>query len=91
VWSSYAPRGKPKLSFSAVRAALTFRLASRRDGIDAAGDLFRDVGVRCVFASANDDRQMRIRAEPFGPEGWLAKNIMASLISVVGEAVSKPN
>ena len=91
MWSSYAPRGKPKLSFSAVRAALTFCLASRRDGIDAAGDLFRDVGVRYVFASANDDRQMRARAEHFGPQGWLAENIMASLIIVVGEAVSKPN
>lgn len=68
------------------------RLAGRRDGIDAAGDLFRELDVRCVFATAHDDQQTRARAEPFDPLGWLAKPYtMPSLVSVVRKAISKPN
>jgi two-component system, response regulator PdtaR len=71
---------------------MDIRLAGRRDGIDAAGDLFRELGVRCVFATAHDDQHTRARAEPFGPLGWLAKPYtMASLINVVREAASRPN
>jgi two-component system, response regulator PdtaR len=68
------------------------RLAGQRDGIEAAWDLFRELGVRCVFATAHDDVQMRARAEPFAPLGWLAKPYtMPSLVKLVREAVSKPN
>jgi two-component system, response regulator PdtaR len=50
---------------------MDIRLAGRRDGIDAAADLFRELGVRCVFATAHDDQHTRARAEPFGPlAGW---------------------
>jgi two-component system, response regulator PdtaR len=68
---------------------MDIRLAGRRDGIDAAGDLFRDLGVQCVFATAHDDQQTRARAEPFAPLGWLAKPYTAaSLINLVREAIS---
>ena len=68
------------------------RLAGQRDGIEAARDLFRELGVRCVFATAHDDVQTRARAEPFAPLGWLAKPYtMPSLVKLVREAISKPN
>jgi DNA-binding NarL/FixJ family response regulator len=71
---------------------MDIRLASRRDGIDAAGDLFRELGLRCVFATAHDDHQTRARAEPFAPLGWVAKPYtMASLISLARELMAKPN
>jgi len=67
-----------------VVAVMDIRLASPRDGVEAAGDLFREFGVRCVFATAHDDRQTRARAEPFAPLGWLSKPYtMASLVALV--------
>jgi len=73
-------------------AVVDIRVAGPRDGIDAAGDLFRELGVRSVFATAHDDQQTRARAEPFAPLGWLTKPYtMASLISLVRAALSKPN
>lgn len=66
------------------------RLAGQRDGIDAAGDLFRELGLRCFFVTAHDDLDTRARAEPFAPVGWLAKPYsMGSLIALVRQAVRK--
>ncbi|MGY8710828.1 response regulator [Bradyrhizobium sp. 18BD] len=71
-------------------AIMDIRLAGRRDGVDAAGDLFRELGLRCVFATAHDDLLTRTRAEPFAPLGWLSKPYtMASLTSVVREALAR--
>jgi len=73
-------------------AIVDIRVAGQRDGIDAAGDLFRELGVRSVFATAHDDQQTRARAEPFAPLGWLTKPYtMASLINMVRAALSRPN
>ena len=73
-------------------AVMDIRLAGQRDGIEVAGDLFRELGIRCVFATAHDDRQVRARAESFAPLGWLAKPYtMASLVTLVRAALSKPN
>lgn len=70
-------------------AVMDIRLSGRRDGIDAAGDLFRELGIRCVFATAHDDQQTRARAAPYAPLGWLAKPYTtASLVAVVREAAS---
>jgi two-component system, response regulator PdtaR len=70
-------------------AVMDIRLAGRRDGIEAAGELFRNFGVRCVFATAHDDQRTRERAQPFAPLGWLAKPYtMASLITLVRQAIS---
>ena len=71
---------------------MDIRLGGRRDGIDAAADLFRELGVQCLFATAHDDQQTRARAEPFRPLGWLTKPYtVASLIGAVRQAISKPN
>jgi DNA-binding NarL/FixJ family response regulator len=73
-------------------AVMDVRLAGRRDGVDAAGDLFRELGVRCVFATAHDDQQVRARAELFEPLGWLTKPYtMTSLVRLVQAALSRPD
>jgi len=73
-----------------VLAVMDIRLAGKRDGVDAAGDLFRELGVRCVFATAHDDQHVRARAEPFAPLAWLTKPYsMASLVLAVREAISR--
>jgi two-component system, response regulator PdtaR len=67
---------------------MDIRLAGRRDGVDAAAELFRELGIRCIFATAHDDQRTRSRAEPFAPLGWLAKPYtMASLIDYVRRAL----
>jgi DNA-binding NarL/FixJ family response regulator len=71
-------------------AVMDIRIASERDGIDAAGELFRELGIRCIFATAHDDRHTRERAEPYAPLGWLAKPYtMPSLVALVMEALTK--
>src|SRR5215831_1041599 len=49
------------------------RLAGRHDGIDAARELFQQLNIRCIFATANDDLHTRERAQRFAPFGWLTK------------------
>jgi DNA-binding NarL/FixJ family response regulator len=72
-----------------VLAVMDIRLAGQRDGVEAAGELFRELGVRCIFATAHDDLRTRSRAEPFAPLGWLAKPYtMASLIALVRQSIA---
>jgi two-component system, response regulator PdtaR len=71
-------------------AVMDIHLASKRDGIDAARELFHDLGIRCIFATAHDDPITRDRAEPYAPLGWLAKPYtMGSLVGLVTEALTK--
>jgi two-component system, response regulator PdtaR len=71
-------------------AVMDIRLASKRDGIDAARELFQDLEIRCIFATAHDDVGTRKRAEPYAPLGWLAKPYtMASLVALVADALSR--
>ncbi|WP_235977296.1 response regulator [Bradyrhizobium archetypum] len=70
-------------------AVMDIRLASTRDGIDAARQLYQDFAIRCIFATAHDDAHTRGRAEPYAPLGWLRKPYtMPSLVSVVAEALA---
>jgi len=70
-------------------AVMDIRLASGRDGIDAARELFKEMGIRCIFATAHDDPHTRKRAEPYAPLGWLAKPYTpTSLVALVAEALS---
>jgi DNA-binding NarL/FixJ family response regulator len=72
-----------------VLAVMDIRLASLRDGIDAAKELFAELNIRCIFATAHDDPHTRKRAEPYAPLGWLAKPYtMASLVGLVVAARS---
>ncbi len=41
---------------------MDIRLAGKRDGIDAAIELFRGLGIRCIFATARYDKEARERA-----------------------------
>jgi len=54
-------------------AVMDIRLIGRRDGVDAALDIFRETGVRCVFATAHHTLETRARAAPTAPLGWLPK------------------
>lgn len=66
---------------------MDIRLAGRLDGIDAAIELFRQHGIRCVFATAHADETARTRAETASPLGWLQKPYsMASLVELVRRA-----
>jgi len=67
---------------------MDIRLAGRHDGIDAARELFQQLNIRCIFATANDDLHTRERAERFAPFGWLTKPYtMKSLIDSVADAL----
>jgi two-component system, response regulator PdtaR len=71
-------------------AVMDIRLASERDGVEAAKELFRDFNIRCIFATAHDDPHTKERAEPYAPLGWLTKPYtMASLVTLVMEALSR--
>ena len=94
--SGIATTAEEALAFAKQRqpalVVMDVHLAGQRDGIEAARDLFCELGLRCVFATAHDDLQTRVRAEPFAPLGWLAKPYtMPSLVKLCREAICKPN
>jgi DNA-binding NarL/FixJ family response regulator len=63
------------------------RLSGKRDGIDAALELFGSLGIRCVFATAHHDAKVRVRAKAAAPLGWVPKPYtMAALVDAVGRA-----
>jgi DNA-binding NarL/FixJ family response regulator len=65
------------------------RLAGKRDGIDTAIQLFRDHGIRSIFATAHHNQETRRRAKPANPLGWLPKPYtMAALVQLVRQALS---
>src|SRR5258708_2561629 len=68
----------------AVRAAMDRRpelvlmdiyLPGKRDGIDAAVEIFQRFGIRSIFASALADAAVKARAECARPLAWLAKPV----------------
>ena len=66
------------------------RLAGERDGIDAGLEIFRSLGIRCIFATAYSDVESRSRAEPARPLGWLPKPYaMPAVIAAVADAVAE--
>jgi CheY-like chemotaxis protein len=71
-----------------VLCVMDIRLAGARDGIDAANEIFRTVGIRCIFATAHADPGVRSRAEKAEPLGWLQKPFsMASLVDAIHSAL----
>jgi len=56
-----------------VLAVMDIRLAGAKDGIDAALELYRELGIRCIFASAHVEPPYRQRAEAALPLGWVQK------------------
>ena len=68
---------------------MDIRLAGGSDGIDAAIRIYREQGIRCVFASAHTDTITRSRAEAARPLGWLQKPYtMGGLIDAVKQGLS---
>lgn len=64
------------------------RLQGRRDGIDAAIEIWQRFGIRCVFASANLDVAQRARAAAANPFGFVDKPFMSStLVSALPKKV----
>jgi DNA-binding NarL/FixJ family response regulator len=71
-------------------AVMDIRLAGVRDGIDAALDLFRDLGIRSLFASAHADNTFKRRAEPARPLGWLQKPYtIDAVVAAVRKAIAE--
>jgi DNA-binding NarL/FixJ family response regulator len=69
-------------------AVMDIRLAGKRDGIDAALDLFGGLGIRCIFATAHHDERTRARAQAAQPLAWVPKPYaMASLVEAVQRAL----
>ncbi len=54
-------------------AVMDIRLAGQKDGIDAALELYRELGIRCIFASAHVEPPYRERAAAAAPLGWVQK------------------
>jgi two-component system, response regulator PdtaR len=61
-------------------AVMDIRLAGKRDGVEAALDLFNLFGIRCVFATAYSDAGTRERAAPARPLGWISKPYQAQAL-----------
>ena len=71
-------------------AVMDIRLSGRRDGIDAALELFRQLGIRCIFATAHSDPEVVQRAQPARPLAWLQKPYtMASLVQAIRSALTE--
>ena len=71
-------------------AIMDIRLTNRGDGIEAAVEIFRETGIRCIFATAHHHQHMRSRAQAAAPLGWLAKPYsMNSLIALVRQALTE--
>jgi DNA-binding NarL/FixJ family response regulator len=51
--------------------------------------LFRAHGIRCIFATAHSDNEVRSRAIAATPLGWLQKPYtMSSLVAMIRHAVN---
>jgi len=70
-------------------AIVDVRLAGKRDGVEAAIELFRNHGIRSIFATAHADPETRALAQPASPVAWLAKPYSANnLIPLIRDALS---
>ena len=67
---------------------MDIRLAGKMDGVDAALALFREHGIRCIFATAHHDPEVRRRAAPAQPLGWLQKPYtMPAVVTAIRQAL----
>jgi two-component system, response regulator PdtaR len=73
---------------SPALVVMDIRLAGDRDGVDAALEIYRTLGIRSIFASAHGDAQIRARAAEAQPLGWVAKPYrVETLLKAVEEAL----
>jgi len=69
-------------------AVMDIRISGQRDGIQAAAELFRELGIRSIFATAHYDQASLDRAKQANPLGWLHKPYsMSSLVNAVRQGL----
>lgn len=71
-------------------------LPGKRDGIDAAVEIFRQCGIRSIFATALADPAVKDRAQAARPLAWLAKpfndrKLVATVQSALDEVDALPH
>jgi DNA-binding NarL/FixJ family response regulator len=59
---------------------MDIRLAGLRDGIDAAIQIYRQVGIRSIFATAHSDARTLERGKAANPLGWVSKPYSAATL-----------
>ena len=75
-----------------VLIVMDIRLAGRQDGIDAAVSIYNTTGIRCIFATAHSEPQMRARAKAAYPLGWLSKPYQVdALVAMIRAALRELN
>jgi two-component system, response regulator PdtaR len=52
---------------------MDIRLAGPSDGVEAATEIYRKLGIRCIFTSGHADSRVREEARAAEPLAWLAK------------------
>ncbi len=71
-----------------VLAVMDIRLAGAMDGIEVALTLYREFGIRCIFASAHVEPPYRQRAAAAEPLGWVQKPYtIGALVAAVKKAL----
>lgn len=67
---------------------MDIRLVGKRDGIDAAIEIYETLGIRAIFATAHGDPDTVTRARRAAPLGWVHKPYgRDSLLSAVEEGL----
>jgi DNA-binding NarL/FixJ family response regulator len=65
---------------------MDIRLVGKRDGVDAAREIYEATGIRSIFATAHGDPETVGRAQSAAPLGWLHKPYgRDSLLSTIEE------
>jgi CheY-like chemotaxis protein len=68
---------------------MDIRLHGVRDGIDAALDLRSTMNVPCIFVTSHAEAQIKERADPARPLGWVQKPYAErALIETINEALA---
>ena len=58
-----------------------YRISARKaspqlqDGVSAALEIHREIGIRAIFISAYGSNDLKLRAQPAQPFGWVQKPI----------------
>jgi DNA-binding NarL/FixJ family response regulator len=74
--------------YSPALVIMDIRLEGARDGIDAAAEILRTLGIRAIFASSASALDFPERARAVKPLGWLIKPYdMADLVAAVRAAL----
>jgi DNA-binding NarL/FixJ family response regulator len=95
--AGFAVIGTARTAHEAIRLAraerptliiMDVRLPGPWDGIDAAINIYRSTGIRCIFTTAYGEPDVRERAQAADPLGWLPKPYqLDALIRLIRDAV----